>query len=93
MLKGRFQADMARKLRGLKLQRPGGGNAKEEDQLTALSGNSLNFIKLSHLSSSLDVLEMNIRVFAKVDNTSQVVEETLGRLVLLKEIDQSGRAQ
>ncbi|PNY29194.1 Uncharacterized protein TCAP_00893 [Tolypocladium capitatum] len=57
----------------------------------AVSANALHLVKLVRLGRSLDVLEVHVRVLGKVDDAAEVVEETLGRLVLLKQVDETNR--
>ncbi|CAI6082879.1 unnamed protein product [Clonostachys chloroleuca] len=58
-----------------------------------IAANTLNLIELAHLGSRFNILEVNIRVLRKVDDASQVVEETLSCLVLLEQINQVNRAK
>jgi hypothetical protein len=40
----------------------------EKEILTTLTANTLNFVQLTHSSGGLDILEMNVRILAYVDN-------------------------
>ncbi|GJC99267.1 hypothetical protein ColKHC_08093 [Colletotrichum higginsianum] len=50
----------------------------------AVPADALDLIELTHLGGSLDVLEVNIGVLREVDDAAEVVEQTLGSLVLLE---------
>jgi hypothetical protein len=62
-------------------------------QLTRVSADSLHLGELAHLGGSLNILEVDILVFAEVDNAAKVVEQTFSSLVLLEKINQSGGAK
>lgn len=66
---------------------------ERKDQLTAVTADTLNLSELAHFRSSLNILEVDILVLAEIDDTSKIVEETLGSLVFLKEVDQPSWAQ
>ncbi|GKT40436.1 uncharacterized protein ColSpa_00617 [Colletotrichum spaethianum] len=61
--------------------------------VVAVSANALNLVELAHLGGSLDVLEVNVGVLGKVDDAAEVVEETLGSLVLLEKVNQADRTK
>ncbi len=58
-----------------------------------VSADSFNLCELAHLCCSLDVLKVDILIFAKVDDASEIVEQSFGSLVLLEEVNKSGGAE
>ena len=61
--------------------------------VVAVTADTLNLVKLTHLGGSLNVLEVNIGVLRQVDNAAKVIEETLSSLVLLKQVNKTDRAK
>lgn len=55
----------------------------DQNRPTALPADTLNFLHLSHLCSSLDILEGDVLVLSDVDDASQVKVETFCCPVLL----------
>jgi len=62
-------------------------------QRTRVSADSFDLSKLTHLCCSLNVLEVNILVFAEIYDASEIVKQTFSGLVLLEQIDQSSGAE
>jgi hypothetical protein len=56
--------------------------------VVALSADSLDLSDLTSSGSSLDVLEVDLGVFGEIDDGAKVVVETVGRLELLKQLDE-----
>jgi hypothetical protein len=62
-------------------------------ELTAISANAFHLSKLAHFSRSFNVLIVDILVFAKVDDASEIVEQAFNGLIFFENINQSSGTQ
>lgn len=61
--------------------------------MVALATDTLDFLKLTHGSRRLDVLEGDLLVLAEVNNATEVEVQTFCSAVFLEEVDDSGRPE
>ncbi len=61
--------------------------------MLVLSNDALHFTKLAGFYSSLDVLEYNFLILAKVDNGAKEIEEALKALERLEQVAESKWSQ